>query len=121
MGSTAEESTLHASANREHFSAWDRLEEISKRKINPKYINQNINQQAGYSAEIKEQARVNAHNILAGKRERIVQYDDLFSEKKTQVKKLFPNYATPKKNHEIVDYASIDEKGECHSWHAHAK
>ncbi|WP_187864000.1 hypothetical protein [Helicobacter pylori] len=111
LGSTSEESVLYASANREHFSAFDRLEEISKRKINPKYINQNINQQAGYSAEIKEQARVNAHNILAKKGERIVQYDDLFSEKKAQVKKLFPNYATPSKNHEIVDYISVDEKG----------
>ncbi|WRE84657.1 hypothetical protein KVD15_03075 [Helicobacter pylori] len=111
MGSTAEESALYASANREHFSAWDRLEEISKRKINPNYTNQNINQQAGYSAEIKEQAHVNANNILAGKRERILQYDDLFSEKKAQVKKLFPNYATPSKNHELVDYVSVDEKG----------
>ncbi|WP_187881198.1 hypothetical protein [Helicobacter pylori] len=111
MGSTSEESALYASANREHLSVLDKLEEISKRKINPNYTNQNINQQAGYSAEIKEQARVNAHNILAGKRERIVQYDDLFSGKKTQVKKLFPNYATPKKNHEIVDYISVDEKG----------
>ncbi|MGL2908476.1 hypothetical protein ACQKBJ_02055 [Helicobacter pylori] len=111
MGSTGEESVLHASANREHFSVWDRLEEISKRKINPNYIKQNINQQAGYSAEIKEQARVNEHNILAGKRERIVQYDDLSSEQKAQVKKLFPNYATPKKNHELVDYISVDENG----------
>lgn len=111
MSSTAEESALYASANREHFSAWDRLEEISKRKINPKYINQNINQQVGYSAEIKEQARVNAHNILAKKGERIVQYDDLSSERKAQVKKFIPNYATPKKNHEIVDYISVDEKG----------
>ncbi len=111
MGSTAEESALYASANREHFSAFDRLEQISKRKVNPNYIKQNINQQAGYSAEIKEQAHVNAHNILAGKRERIVQYDNLSSGQKAQVKKLFPNYATPKKNHEIVDYASVDEKG----------
>nr|WP_240668203.1 YkgJ family cysteine cluster protein [Helicobacter pylori] len=111
MSSTAEESALHASTNREHFSAWDRLEEISKRKINPNYINQNINQQAGYSAEIKEQARVNVHNILAGKRERVRQYDDLSSEKKSQVKKFFPNYATPSKNHELVDYVSVDKKG----------
>ncbi|WP_283524747.1 hypothetical protein [Helicobacter pylori] len=110
MGSTGEESALHASANREHFSAFDRLEEISKRKVNPNYIKQNINQQAGYSAEIKEQAHVNAHNILAGKRERIVQYDNLSSGQKAQVKKLFPNYATPSKNHEIVDYISVDEK-----------
>ncbi|GAA8109481.1 hypothetical protein Kazakh3193_00490 [Helicobacter pylori] len=111
MGSTAEESALHASANREHFSAWDRLEEISKRKVNPNYIKQNINQQAGYSAEIKEQARVNAHNILAGKMGRLRQYDDLSSGQKAQVKNLFPNYATPSKNHEIVDYVSVDEKG----------
>ncbi len=111
VGSTSEESVLYASANSEHFSVLDRLEEISKRKINPKYIKQNINQQAGYSAEIKEQARVNAHNILAGKRERVRQYDDLSSGQKAQVKKLFPNYATPKKNHELVDYISVDEKG----------
>ncbi|WP_187869209.1 hypothetical protein [Helicobacter pylori] len=111
MGSTSEESVLYASANREHLSVLDKLEEISKRKINPNYINQNVNQQAGYSAEIKEQAHVNAHNILAGKRERIVQYDDLSSKQKAQVKNLFPNYATSKKNHELVDYASVDEKG----------
>ncbi len=111
MGSTGEESALHASANREHLSVLDKLKEISKRKINPNYINQNINQQAGYSAEIKEQARVNEHNILAGKRERVCQYDDLSSEKKSQVKKFFPNYATPSKNHEIVDYVSVDERG----------
>ncbi|WQT16839.1 hypothetical protein E5A77_02900 [Helicobacter pylori] len=111
MSSTAEESALHASANREHFSAFDRLEQISKRKINPKYINQNINQQAGYSAEIKEQAHVNAHNILAKKGERVWQYDDLSSGQKAQVKKLYPNYATPSKNHELVDYVSVDEKG----------
>ncbi len=111
MGSTSEESVLYASANREHLSVLDKLEEISKRKINPNYINQNINQQAGYSAEIKEQARVNAHNILAGKRERIVQYDDLSSGQKAQFKKPFPNYATPSKNHELVDYISVDEKG----------
>ncbi|WP_181322843.1 hypothetical protein [Helicobacter pylori] len=111
VGSTSEESALYASANREHLSVLDKLEEISKRKINPNYINQNINQQAGYSAEIKEQAHVNANNILARKPERIVQYDDLSSGKKAQVKKLFPNYATPKKNHELVDYISVDEKG----------
>ncbi|WQW74398.1 hypothetical protein KVK75_03485 [Helicobacter pylori] len=111
MGSTGEESVLYANTNREHLSVLDKLEEISKRKINPNYINQNINQQAGYSAEIKEQAHVNANNILAGKGERVRQYDDLSSEKKPQVKKLFPNYATPSKNHEIVDYISVDEKG----------
>ncbi len=111
MGSTSEESVLYASANREYLSVLDKLEEISKRKINPNYTNQNINQQAGYSAEIKEQAHVNANNILAGKMGRLRQYDDLSSEQKAQVKNLFPNYATPNKNHELVDYVRVDEKG----------
>ncbi|GAA7479192.1 hypothetical protein ID1078_09850 [Helicobacter pylori] len=111
MGSTSEESALHASANREHLSVLDKLEEISKRKINPNYTNQNINQQAGYSAEIKEQAHVNAHNILAGKRGRVCQYDDLSSEQKAQIRERFPDYATPNKNHELVDYVSVDKKG----------
>lgn len=117
MGSTSEESVLYASANKEHLAILDdktlgwTLEGISKYKVNPKYQYQNINQQAGYSAEIKEQAHVNANNILAGKRERVCQYDDLSSEKKPQIKKLFPNHATPSKNHEIVDYISVDEKG----------
>ncbi len=40
-----------------------------------------------------------------------MQYDDLSSEKKAQIKNLYPNYATPKKNHEIVDYVGVDKKG----------
>ncbi len=39
VGAVSEESALYASANREHLSVLDRLEEISKRKINPNYIN----------------------------------------------------------------------------------
>ncbi|WRC86290.1 hypothetical protein E5K87_03600 [Helicobacter pylori] len=42
--------------------------------------------------------------------ERLVQYDNLSSEQKDQIKKLFPDYATPNKNHELVDYVSVDEK-----------
>lgn len=40
-----------------------------------------------------------------------MQYDNLSSGKKAQVKNLYPNYATPSKNHELVDYVSVDEKG----------
>ncbi len=111
VGSTSEESVLYASTNREHLSVLDRLEEISKRKINPNYTNQNIHQQAGYSAEIKEQAHANAQNILMENGERLVQYDNLSVDQKAQIRELFPNYATPSKNHEIVDYISVDEKG----------
>ncbi|MGT0095186.1 hypothetical protein V5H56_06115 [Helicobacter pylori] len=111
MGSTSEESALYASANREHLSVLDKLEEISKRKINPNYTNRNINQQAGFSAELKEQAHANAQNILMENKERLVQYDNLSVDQKAQIRELFPNYATPSKNHEIVDYASVDKKG----------
>ncbi|GAA7796596.1 hypothetical protein JP0178_09390 [Helicobacter pylori] len=117
VGAVSEESALYASANKEYLAILDdktlgrTLKGISKYKVNPKYQYQNINQQAGFSAELKEQAHANAQNILAGKRERVYQYDDLSSEKKPQVKKLFPNHATPSKNYEIVDYISVDEKG----------
>ncbi|WP_120803469.1 hypothetical protein [Helicobacter pylori] len=111
MGSTSEESALYASANREHLSVLDRLEEISKRKINPNYIKQNIHQQAGYSAEIKEQAHVNAQNILMENGERLVQYDNLSVDQKAQIRERFPDYATPNKNHELIDYVMVDRKG----------
>ncbi|MEJ8614698.1 hypothetical protein MMN29_01065 [Helicobacter pylori] len=117
MGSTSEESVLYASTNKEHLAILDdktlgrTLEGISKYKVNPKYQYQNINQQAGYSAEIKEQAHANAHNILMKNGERLVQYDNLSSRQKAQIKKFFPDYATPNKNHELVDYVRVDRNG----------
>ncbi len=111
VGAVSEESVLYASANREHLSVLDKLEEISKRKINPNYINQNINQQAGFSAELKEQAHTNAQNILMENKERLVQYDNLSVDQKAQIRELFPDYATPNKNHELVDYVRVDRKG----------
>ncbi len=117
MGSISEESALYASANKEHLAILDdetlgrTLEGISKYKVNPKYQYQNINQQAGYSAEIKEQAHANTQNILMKNGKRVVQYDDLSMDQKAQIKKLFPDYATPNKNHELVDYVTVDRKG----------
>ncbi|GHQ12682.1 hypothetical protein VN0280_06970 [Helicobacter pylori] len=117
MGSISEESALYASANREHLAILGdktfgrTLEGISEYKVNPKYQYQNINQQAGFSAELKEQAHANAHNILMKNKERLVQYDDLSSDQKAQIKKLFPNCATPNKNHELVDHVRVDRNG----------
>ncbi|GAA7273509.1 hypothetical protein HpM004_05590 [Helicobacter pylori] len=117
LGSTSEESTLYASANKEYLDILDdktlgrTLEGISKYKVNPKYQHRNINQQAGFSAELKEQAHANAHNILMKNGERLVQYDNLSSGQKAQIKKLFPDYATPNKNHELVDYVRVDRNG----------
>ncbi len=117
VGAVSEESALYASANKEYLAILDdktlgrTLEGISEYKVNPKYQYQNINQQAGFSAELKEQAHANAQNILMENKERLVQYDNLSSEQKDQIKKLFPDYATPNKNHELVDYVRVDRKG----------
>lgn len=117
VGAVSEESALYASANKEYLAILDdktlgrTLEGISEYKVNPKYQYRNINQQAGFSAELKEQAHTNAQNILMENGERLVQYDNLSVDQKAQVKKLFPDYATPSKNHELVDYVSVDKKG----------
>ncbi len=111
VGAVSEESALYASANREHLSVLDKLKEISKRKINPNYINQNTNQQAGFSAEHKEQAHTNAQNILMENGERLVQYDNLSVDQKAQIGERFPDYATPNKNHELVDRVMVDRNG----------
>ncbi len=70
VGAVSEESTLYASTNKEYLAILDdktlgrTLEWISEYKVNPKYQYRNINQQAGFSAELKEQAHANAQNIL---------------------------------------------------------
>ncbi len=117
VGAVSEESTLYASANKEYLAILDdktlgrTLEGISEYRVNPKYQYRNINQQAGFSAELKEQAHANAQNILMENKERLVQYDNLSVDQKAQIKKLFPDYATPNKNHELVDYVMVDRKG----------
>ncbi|WP_231223487.1 hypothetical protein [Helicobacter pylori] len=117
VGAVSEESTLYASANKEYLAILDdktlgrTLEGISEYKVNPKYQYRNINQQAGFSAELKEQAYANAQNILMENGERLVQYDNLSVDQKAQIRERFPDYATPNKNHELVDYVMVDKKG----------
>lgn len=53
------------------------LKDISNSKINTEYRNQNIKQQAGFSAEVKSVARKNADNIIKGKAARIIRTDDM--------------------------------------------
>ncbi len=77
VGAVSEESVLYASANKEYLAILDdktlgrTLEGISEYKVNPKYQYRNINQQAGFSAELKEQAHANAQNILMENKERL--------------------------------------------------
>ncbi len=117
VGAVSEESTLYASTNKEYLAILDdktlgrTLEGISEYKVNPKYQYQNINQQAGFSAELKEQAHANAQNILMENKERLVQYDNLSVDQKAQIRERFPDYATPNKNHELVDHVMVDKNG----------
>ena len=53
------------------------LKSIAGSKVNPDYTNQNINQQAGYSAEVLDTAKQNAKNIKNGSSERASRTDDL--------------------------------------------
>ncbi|GAA6916481.1 hypothetical protein AOH271_05480 [Helicobacter pylori] len=96
VGAVSEESVLYASANKEYLAILDdktlgrTLEGISEYKVNPKYQYQNINQQAGFSAELKEQAHANAQNILMENGERLVQYDNLSVDQLESVSQTMP-------------------------------
>lgn len=53
------------------------LKKIAEEKVNPDYYSQNIKQQAGFSAEVKETANVNAAKIIRGDTSRKIRTDDL--------------------------------------------
>jgi hypothetical protein len=53
------------------------LKSISKGKINSEFENQNINQQAGYAAEVFDAAKQNAENIKNGNGNRVSRTDDI--------------------------------------------
>ena len=53
------------------------LESIAQSKVNPNFAEQNLKQQAGFSAEVKEVARQRAEEAVAGKNPKTVRTDDL--------------------------------------------
>ena len=53
------------------------LKQIAEGKINPDYEFQNIHQQAGFSAEVKDVARSNAEKIINGDSAKKIRTDDL--------------------------------------------
>lgn len=82
-------SSLHGQASAEFIKAFTGVDnekgisherghqQISNYRINPKYAKNNIQQQAGYSAEVTHVARENAGNILSGSPERISRTEDV--------------------------------------------
>lgn len=73
----------------------DSLKSISQHKINPDYKYSNMKQRAGYAAEVKETARVNAERAIKGDPTRKVRTDDL-----------------GKVNDQRVDHYDVDKNGQ---------
>lgn len=88
-GASAEVVQRYGSAVKEHVVAYSgsdneagtqlkkSLKSISKEKVNPDYQKQNLKQQAGFSAEVKETAKANAERKINGETIRKVRTDDL--------------------------------------------
>lgn len=105
-GGTSEVVQRYGSAAKEHlvgYSGVDNelgkelkrsLKSVAESKVNPKYQKQNLQQQAGFSAEVKETANVNAENIIKGKSSRLTRYDDI-----------------GETNHQFYDHVEIDAFG----------
>lgn len=88
-GGVTENVSRYGSAIKEHIAAYSgadneagtalkkSLSSIADSKLNPDFAEQNIRQQAGFSAEVKTVARDNAENIIGGKSTRVVRTDDM--------------------------------------------
>lgn len=89
VGGTYETTQRYGDAVKQHFIAYSGrdnetgislvkgLKDIAEGKINPDYEFQNISQQAGFAAEVKEVARSNAEAIVNGDSVRKIRTDDL--------------------------------------------
>lgn len=69
----------YGTATAGHLKSYFELAEISRFKINPDFARQNLEQQAGFSAEVKNVARINADNIIDGKPTRVARTDNVGS------------------------------------------
>lgn len=90
-GAAAETVQRFGSAAKEHYVAYSGmdneagkqlkkgLKSISEYKVNPDYAEQNVKQQAGFSAEVKTTANRNAESIINRESTRTARTDDLGS------------------------------------------
>lgn len=77
------------------------LKTVARQRVNPDFAQRNINQQAGFSAEMESVARRNADNIINGKDERFKRFDDVPRADGTKVA-----------NDQVVDIVAFDQFGE---------
>lgn len=106
LGASSEVVQKYGSAAKEYFVSYSgvdnetgqilskSLKSINEQKVNPDYIEQNIKQQSGFSAEVLETANTNSENKIKGSPERKVRSDDL-----------------GKVNDPLYDHMKVDAKG----------
>ena len=87
--SNTELTDRYSSAGKEHVVAYSgndnesgqtlkkSLKSISQEKVDPNYKKQNLKQQSGFSAEVKETAKANAESIINGSDVRKTRTDDI--------------------------------------------
>lgn len=88
-GGSAEVVGVYGAAAREHVIAYSgndneagthlvkSLKSISEERVNPDFARQNLKQQAGFSAEVKEVSKTNAEQIISGSELRKVRADEI--------------------------------------------
>jgi len=115
-GATAEVVSRYGSANKEFlvgYSGVDNetgqvfsksLKGISDSKVNPDYKDNNINQQSGFSAEVRSKSKRNAENIINNKKSRHTRTDDI-------KKQSYGNKEIGGKNDPLYDHVEIDSNG----------
>lgn len=81
------------------------LKSISESKVNPKYYDANIKQQAGFSAEVKTQARESAERIIGKQTTRTTRTDDMVKQSDGR------GGTIGGKNEQYYDIAQVDANG----------
>lgn len=117
-GANAEVVDRYGSAVKEHFVAYSGsdneigqqltkgLESISEHKVNPDYYDQNIKQQAGFSAEVKTAARESAEKRIQGDtNHRVTRTDDMVKQADGKGRTIGG------KNEQLYDVAEVDANG----------
>jgi len=117
-GANADTVRRYGSAYKEHSVAYSGIdnetgEQLSKSlkkifgyKINPEYEKSNINQQAGYCAEVKVVARDNAEKAIRGEEtKRAIRTDDMIKQSDGKGNNIGHT------NDQLYDFAEVDKNG----------
>lgn len=116
-GAQAETVQRYGSAVKEHFVSYSGmdneaqakltkgLKQISESKVDPNNPEISIKQQAGFSAEVKTQARESAEKIIAGEKKRVTRTDDMTKQSDGR------GHTIGGKNEQLYDIAEVDANG----------